>query len=169
MSGTQITMKGNALTLTGNEVSEGDNAPDFSAFDTGLNKKTLEDYKGKVLVMASVPSLDTGVCSIETNRFNDEAAKWGDKVTVLTVSMDLPFAQKRWCADNDADNVITLSDYRDASFGENYGVLIDGLRLLARCVFVVDESGVVKYKQLVSEATDEPDYDSVIEAVNGLI
>jgi thiol peroxidase len=112
-----------------------------------------------------VPSLDTSVCATETKRFNEEASKLGADVVVLTISMDLPFAQKRWVEDAGAEAVRTLSDHRDAAFGTAYGVLIKELRLLARCVFVVDAEGVVRYVQLVKEITDEPDYDAVLSAV----
>jgi thiol peroxidase len=160
-----ITMKGDPLTLTGQEVEVGQAAPDFTALKTDLSPAKLSDYNGKTVVLASVPSLDTSVCATETRRFNEEAARFGDDVVVLTLSMDLPFAQARWCGNEGIDNVETLSDHRDASFGQAYGVLIKELRLLARAVFVVASDGKLAYKQLVSEVTDEPDYDDVIQAV----
>ena len=159
-----VTMKGSPLTLLGREVRVGDRAPEFNVTRNDLSPARLADFKGKALILSSVPSLDTPVCSIETRRFNEEASKLGPDVLVLTFSMDLPFAQKRWCAAEGVERVITLSDHREASFGMNYGVLIKELRLLARAVFVVDRNGVVRYVQLATELTHEPDYAKVIEA-----
>jgi thioredoxin-dependent peroxiredoxin len=158
---------GNPLTLLGNEVKPGDKAPEFTALNTDLQPVKLSDYAGKKLIISSVPSLDTPVCNIETRRFNTEAARLPD-VTVLTISMDLPFAQKRWCGAAGIDKVTTLSDHRDASFGMAYGVLIKELRLLARCVFVIDSTGIVRYVQIVEDLTHEPDYDAALKAASGL-
>jgi thiol peroxidase len=158
-------MKGNPLTLAGNEVKAGDAAPDFVAVANDLSDVKFSSFRGKIVVLSSVPSLDTGVCDRETRRFNEEAAKLGDDVRVLTISMDLPFAQKRWCAAAGVERVTTLSDYREASFGRSYGVLIKELRLLARAVFIVDRQGKVRYVQLVKELATEPDYDAVLAAV----
>ncbi|MBD3168030.1 MAG: thiol peroxidase [candidate division Zixibacteria bacterium] len=163
-----ITMKGNPMTLVGAELKTGDKAPDFQVTGNDLAQVEFKEFKGKKIILSTVPSLDTPVCDAETRRFNEEAGKLGDDVVVLTVSMDLPFAQKRWCGAAGVENVITLSDYRDASFGKTYGVLIKELHLLARTVFVIDEQGVIRYVQVVKETTDEPDYDEVIEAVKGL-
>ena len=164
-----ITMFGNPLTLLGKKLSVGDRAPDFELLDNDLKPVNLSGFSGKVSVISSVPSLDTPVCDMETRRFNEEAGKLGDNVSILTVSMDLPFAQKRWCGAAGVENVTTLSDHRDAKFGENYGVLIKELRLLARAIFVVDREGVIQYVQLVKEVTEEPDYDAVIAAVGKLV
>ena len=164
-----VTMRGNPLTLIGNEVAVGEPAPDFVVLDNGLAPVELSSFRGKICVISSVPSLDTPVCDLETKRFNEEASKLGPDVAVLTISMDLPFAQKRWCAAAGVDAVQTLSDHRDASFGSAYGVLIEELRLLARCVFVVDKEGVIRYMQLVREIAEEPDYDAVLGAVGKLI
>jgi thiol peroxidase len=164
-----VTMKGNALTLLGTEVKVGDKAPDFAALDTDLSPVKFSSYRGKVCILSSVPSLDTPVCDLETRRFNEEAGKLGENVVVLTVSMDLPFAQKRWCGAAGVTRVKTLSDHRDASFGMAYGVLIKELRLLARAVFVVDREGTIRYVQLVKEVANEPDYDLVLKAVRGLL
>jgi len=164
-----VTMKGNPLTLTGNELRVGDKAPEFIALDTSLAPAGLAAFAGKVVVITSVPSLDTPVCDMETRRFNEEAGKMGEGVQVLTLSMDLPFAQKRWCGDAGVKTVKTLSDHRDASFGLAYGVLIKELRLLARAVFIVDREGVVRYIQLVKEISNEPDYDAVLAAARELI
>jgi thiol peroxidase len=163
-----ITMKGNPLTLVGKELKVGDLAPDFEVLDNDLAPVKFSSFRGKICVISSVPSLDTPVCDMETRRFNEEAGKLGADTQILTLSMDLPFAQKRWCGAAGVDKVITLSDHRDASFGTAYGALIKELRLLARIVFVVDGEGVIRYIQVVKEQTEEPDYDAVLEAVNAL-
>lgn len=164
-----ITIHGDPLTLVGKEVKVGEKAPDFAALDNELSPVEFSSFQGKVCVISVVPSLDTPVCDIQTRRFNEEAGKLGSDVVILTISMDLPFAQKRWCGAAGADKVTTLSDHRDASFGTSYGVLIKELRLLARAVFVVDRDGVVRYMQLVDEVTNEPDYKSALDAVNKLV
>ncbi|MBS2970013.1 thiol peroxidase [Metabacillus sp. KIGAM252] len=158
-----ITFKGNPVTLPNTEVKKGDKAPDFRVLANDMSEVTLEDTKGKIRIISVVPSIDTGVCDAQTRKFNEEAAKL-DNVTVLTVSNDLPFAQKRWCAANGLENVVTLSDHRDLSFGEAYGVAIKELRLLARSVFVVDSNNEVVHAEYVSEATNHPDYEAAIEA-----
>ncbi len=163
-----ITMKGNPLTLVGNEVKVGQPAPDFEVITNDMSSVKLSSFKGKVCIICSVPSLDTSVCDTETRRFNEEASKLGSDVVVLTISMDLPFAQKRWCGAAGVKNVQTLSDYRNTSFGEAYGVLIKELRLLARAVFVVDKKGVIRYIQIVNEVTHEPNYEEVLKAIEGL-
>lgn len=160
-----VTMRGNPLTLLGKELRVGDKAPDFQVLDNGLSAVGLSSYRGKVLILSSVPSLDTPVCDLETRQFNDRAAQLSDDVAVLTVSMDLPFAQKRWCGAAGTTRVVTLSDHRDASFGMEYGVLIKELRLLARAVFVVDREGVIRYVELVKEIANEPDYEAVLTVV----
>ncbi len=160
-----VTMHGNPLTLTGNAVKVGDGAPDFNVVDNNLAKTGLSSYKGKVVVISAVPSLDTPVCDVETRRFNVEAGKLGDNVAVLTISMDLPFAQKRWCGAAGVSNVTTLSDYMDADFGKAYGVLIKDLRLLARAVFVIGKDSRIKHMEVVGELTKEPDYDACLKAV----
>jgi len=164
-----ITSKGNPLTLVGKEVKVSEPAPDFVALDNNLSSINFSSFRGKVCIIASVPSLDTSVCNIETRRFNQEADRLGPDVVILTISMDLPFAQKRWCGAAGVDKVITLSDHRDASFGTSYGVLIKELRLLARAVFVVDRDGVIRYIQIVKEVSNEPDYAAALSAVNELI
>ena len=163
-----ITIKGNPLTLVGTEITVGQKAPEFTVLDNELSPVSLSAYKGKKIIVASIPSLDTPVCDVETRRFNEEATRLSEDVVVLTISMDLPFAQKRWCGAAGVERVRTLSDHRDASFGESYGVLIKELRLLARAVFVIDAEGIVRYIQLVSEVTQEPDYDAVLKAVGEL-
>lgn len=156
-----VTMKGNPLTLVVGAVAVGQTAPDFVVLDNDLNPVEGSSFRDKICVISSVPSLDTPVCDLETKVFNEKAAELGADVVVLTISMDLPFAQKRWCAGAGVENVQTLSDHRDASFGTAFGVLIKELRLLARAVFLVDRSGVVRYVQLVNEVTDEPDYEDI--------
>jgi thiol peroxidase len=164
-----ITMKGNPLTLIGKELKVGDLAPDFEVLDNNLSPVKLSSFRGKICVISSVPSLDTPVCDMETRRFNQEAGKLSAEIQMLTISMDLPFAQKRWCGSAGVDNVVTLSDHRNASFGTAYGVLIKELRLLARSVFVVDREGIIRYIQMVNEISEEPDYDAIMNAVNNLV
>lgn len=155
-----VTMKGKPLTLLVRELKVGDSAPDFEVVANDMSAVKLSSYQGKVCIITSVPSLDTSVCDIETRRFNEEAGKLGGDVAVLTISMDLPFAQKRWCGTADVKNVQTLSDHREASFGKAYGVLIKELRLLARAVFVIDKNGTIRYMQIVDELTNEPNYEA---------
>lgn len=165
----QITMKGNPFTLLGEPVKTGRQAPDFEVLANDLSVVKSADLKGKVCIICSVPSLDTSVCDIEARRFNEQAAKLGNDVIILVISMDLPFAQKRWCGAAGIDAVKTLSDHREASFGKAYGVLIKELRLLARAVFVLDKDGVIRYTQLVKELTEEPDYDAALKAAKELL
>jgi thiol peroxidase len=160
-----VTMAGNPLTLAGNALKVGDKAPDFNVVDNSLARTGLSAYKGKVVVISAVPSLDTPVCDVETRRFNVEAGKLGDDVAVLTISMDLPFAQKRWCGAAGVSHVTTLSDHVDANFGLAYGVLIKDLRLLARAVFVIDRDNTIRHIEIVSEIKKEPDYEACLKAV----
>ncbi len=155
------------MTLLGNEVKVGDVAPDATLVANDLSEVNLSSYKGKKLVISAMPSLDTPVCDTEAKRFNKEAASLKDTV-VITVTVDLPFAQKRWCGATNSTNMVTLSDYRHGAFGENYGVLIKGIKLLARCVFVVDASGKIRYIDLVKEVANEPNYDAILNAVKSL-
>lgn len=164
----QITFMGNPVTLPGSEVKVGDTAPDFTVLSNDLKAVTLESSADKVRLISVVPSLDTGVCSKQTARFNEEAEKFGDNVEVLTISADLPFAQKRWSESNNAKKTIVLSDHRDLSFGDAYGVSMKELRLLARSIFVIDPEDKVTYVEYVSEGTDHPDYDAAINAVKQL-
>jgi thioredoxin-dependent peroxiredoxin len=164
-----ITFKGNPFTLLGPELKTGDKAPDFTVVDNGLAPVTLASYKGKIKVISAVPSLDTPVCDTETRRFNLEAAALPENVVVLTISLDLPFAQKRWCGAAGIDKVTTLSDYQERSFAEAYGVLIKELKLLARAVFIIDATDTIRYIQIVPEVTSEPDYAAVIGAVKSLL
>lgn len=164
-----ITSKGNSLTLLGEELKVGDKAPDFKVLDNSMQPVSLEAFRNKIKIITSVPSLDTPVCSMEIRRFNEEAAKLPDKVAVLTISMDLPFAQARWCAAAGVEKVKTFSDYRERSFGLAYGVLIKELMLLARAVFIVDDQDIVRYVELVPEITQEPEYARVLSAVQALL
>ncbi|NIP25761.1 MAG: thiol peroxidase [Phycisphaerae bacterium] len=163
-----ITMKGQPLTLLGKGLEVGEPAPDFEVLANDLSPVKLSSLRGKICIISSVPSLDTSVCDTQTRRFNEEAGCLGGDVVVLTISMDLPFAQGRWCGATGVDNVQTLSDHRDASFGSAFGVLIKELRLLARAVFVVDKEGTVRHVQIVNELTNEPDYEAVLKVVRDL-
>ncbi|MHC4638621.1 MAG: thiol peroxidase [Planctomycetota bacterium] len=164
-----ITVQGNPLTLLGNELSIGDIAADFEVLDGDLATVKLSDFAGKVRIICSVPSLDTPVCDIETKKFNEQAAYLGEDVAILILSMDLPFAQKRWCGAEGVENITALSDHRQADFGNKYGVLIKELRLLARAIFVVDKNGAISYIEIVPELTDEPDYEAAVEAAKKLL
>jgi thiol peroxidase len=164
-----VTMHGNPLTLVGKELKIGDPAPDVELLGNDLKPVKLSSFQGKVCVVTSVPSLDTPTCDMETRRFNEAAGKLGDDVAILTVSMDLPFAQKRWCGAAGVESVITLSDHRDAAFGNAFGVLIKELRLLGRSIFVLDRNGIIQYIQNVKELSEEPDYDAVIEATRKIV
>ncbi|MGO8990246.1 MAG: thiol peroxidase [bacterium] len=164
-----ITFKGNPLTLVGYQVKVGQKAPDFVAIDNNLSPVKFSSYLGKVCIISSVVSLDTPVCDTQTRKFNEEASRLGPNAAILTMSMDLPFAQKRWCGAAGVDRIQTLSDHRDASFGTSYGVLIKELRLLARAIFLVDGKGVLQYKELVKEVTHEPDYNAVLSALRKLV
>jgi thiol peroxidase len=160
-----VTIHGNPLTLVGEEVKVGAAAPEAELLDNDLKPVKLSSYRGKILVVASVPSLDTPVCDLETRRFNDEAAHLGGDIQMLTISMDLPFAQKRWCGAAGVERLKTLSDHREAAFGQAYGVLIKELRLLARAVFIIDREGTLQYTQMVKEVTNEPNYEEVLQAL----
>ncbi len=163
-----ITMHGDALTLAGKEIKVGDKAPDFTVTKNDMSPYNLSDAGDKVKIISVVPSLDTGVCELQTIRFNEESAKL-ENVVILTISVDLPFAQSRFCGAHNIDKVITLSDYKDLSFGENYGFVIEELRLLSRGIVVLDKDNTVKYVEYVKEVTDHPDYDKAIEAAQKLV
>jgi thiol peroxidase len=163
-----VKMKGNPMTLVGPRINVGDKAPDFSLRSQDLKPFTLDETKGKVRLFSVVPSLDTPVCDMQTRRFNEEAARLGDRVEIITVSMDLPFAQKRWCGAAGIDKVKVVSDYYDRSFGQAYGTLIKELHLECRALFVVDDKDVVRYVEYVPEVTSHPDYDSALAALKKL-
>lgn len=164
-----VTFKGAPLHLVGQVPAVGQKAPDFALVANDLSPRSLKDYAGKVLVLLCVPSLDTPVCDMEVRRFNSEAAQLSDKVQILAVSCDLPFAQARWCGAAGVAAVQSLSDYKEAQFGKDYGVLIQELRLLTRAIFVLDVDGNVAYSQIVPEVSSEPDYDAALAAVKALV
>jgi thiol peroxidase len=157
------TLRGNPLTLVGPELKAGDTAPDFNVVDNGLKPVTLKDTTGKVRIISVVPSLDTPVCDAQTKKFNEELANLPG-VEVLTVSMDLPFAQKRWCGAFGVDKVKMLSDHKDASFGSNYGTLIKELRIESRAIFVVDANDKIRHAEYVKEVADHPNYEAALSA-----
>ncbi len=157
------TLKGNPFTLIGPELKPGDDAPDFTAIDGSLKPVTLKDTGSNVRIVSVVPSLDTPVCDAQTKRFNEEAAKLPD-VGIVTVSMDLPFAQNRWCNTFAVDRVKMLSDHKDASFGEHYGTLIKELRIESRAIFVIDRNNKVRYAEYVKEVADHPNYEAALAA-----
>lgn len=164
-----VTFAGNPIALLGKEVKVGDKAPAFTLLDNALGEKTLADYAGKVKVISVVPSLDTGVCDAQTRWFNQNVSKLGKNVVVLTVSVDLPFAQKRWCGAAGIDQVETLSDHRDLSFGENYGFILEGLRLLSRGIVVIDKDDVVRYVEYVPEVTSAVNFEAAEAATKALV
>lgn len=164
-----VTLHGNPLTLVGEELAVGAKAPFFSVLGNGLGEVTSTVLHGHVTVLLTVPSLDTPVCDTEVRRFNKEAAALGDDVQILTVSVDLPFGQARWCGGAGIDRVRTLSDHRSLSLGNAFGVHIKELRLLARSVHVIDREGVVRYVELVKEVGDEPNYEEVLSVVKNLM
>ena len=159
------TLKGNPITLVGEEVKVGQNAPDFKVLASDLSEINLSAFKGKIKLIASVPSLDTPICDLQIKRFNDEATKISKDVVILFISMDLPFAQKRFCQAYDIKKVKTFSDHRDSSFGLNYGVLIKELRLLSRAIFIIDKNDKVVYVEYVKELGSQPDYESALKAL----
>ncbi len=160
-----VNFKGNPLTLIGNEVKPGQKAPDFEVLTNGLAPVKLSNYAGKIKVISVVPSLDTPVCDAQTRRFNEEAVKFNKDVVVLTISMDLPFAQARWCGAAGIKNVETLSDHKMGNFGMAYGVFIAELRLLSRSIFIIDKDDKVVYAEYVPEVTEHPKYEAVLEAL----
>lgn len=163
-----VTMGGSPVTLIGKEIKVGDKAPDFTLLKDDLSPFTLKDAGDDIKILSIVPSLDTGVCELQTINFNERAADLKD-VTILTISVDLPFAQKRFCAANKIDKVITLSDHKDFSFGMNYGFGIEEFRLLSRGIVVLDRDNIVRYVEYVREITDHPDYEKAIEEAEKLI
>ncbi len=164
-----ITMKGKPLTLIGPDIDVGDRAPDFIVLDSELNEVGLNAFPGKVKVISVTPSLDTTVCDLQLRRFNHEAATLPHDVVVLNISMDLPFAISRFCTAAGIDRAKALSDHRDASFGNNYGVLIKELRLLGRSIFIIDKDNIVRYKEIVHEQSQHPDYDKALSALNMIV
>ena len=165
----KVTFKGNPITLTGNEVKAGQTAPDFTVLSPELKEVKLSDYKGKVVVIAVFPSVDTGVCALQLTRFNKEAANFSDNVQLLSISVDLPFALGRYCADKGIKNALTTSDHRDLDFGHKYGFVIKELRLLARGVVIVDKDGIIKYVEYVPEISEHPNYEKALEVIKELV
>lgn len=163
------TLKGNPITLIGPELKTGDKAPDFTLNKSLTEVVTLQEYAGKVKLISVVPSIDTGVCDAQTRRFNEAAASLGEHVIVLTVSVDTPFAQSRWCAAAGIDKVVMLSDYKDNSFGKAYGVLIKEFALHMRSIFILDADNTIRYVEYLSEMTEHPNYEQAIEAAKALI
>ncbi|MGG1313918.1 MULTISPECIES: thiol peroxidase [Cohnella] len=163
------TFKGNPITLIGPELKVGDQAPDFVLNKNLLETVSLKDFAGKVKLISVVPSIDTGVCDAQTRRFNEEASKLGDDVVVLTVSVDLPFAQARWCGAAGVDRVVMLSDYKDRNFGIAYGVLIKEFQLDLRSIFVLDKNDKITYIEVLKEMTEHPNYEAAVAAVKSLL
>lgn len=155
------TFKGNPLTLIGPELKPGDKAPDFEVVDKTMQPVTLQNTSGSVRIFSVVPSLDTPVCDMQTKRFNEETKKTGD-LKIYTVSMDLPFAQSRWCNDFGVDNVVMLSDHRSGAFGVAYGTLIKEWRILSRAIFVIDKNNIIRHAEYVKEVADHPNYDTAL-------
>ncbi|MBI3464013.1 MAG: thiol peroxidase [Planctomycetes bacterium] len=166
-----VTFKGNPLTLAGEAVKAGQQAPDFTlhAFvDGGLKQLKPADLKGKPTIISVVPSLDTPVCQTQTKKFNEQLAGYGDKINAVTVSLDLPFAMNRFCGAEKITNLKSYSDYQDRTFGKNWGMLIEELKILARGTFVLDESGKVVYAETVKEVASEPNYDAALNALKSV-
>lgn len=163
------TFKGNPITLLGPELHVGDQAPDFTLHKNLLETASLKDFAGKIKLISVVPSIDTGVCDMQTRRFNEEASKLGEQVAVLTVSADLPFAQARWCGAAGVDQVVMLSDYKNNTFGQAYGLLIKEFQLDMRAIFVLDADNKITYVEYLKEMAEHPNYDSAIEAVKALV
>jgi thiol peroxidase len=163
-----VTFAGNPVTLIGSEIRVGDKAPNFEVLANDLSKVTLEDTQGKVRLISVVPSLDTGVCDAQTRKFNEAASQLGNDVEVLTISVDLPFAQSRWCGAAGIERVQTLSDHYNMSFGTAYGTYMKENRLECRAIFVVDEKNIVQYVEYVPEITEHPNYEAALEAVKSI-
>ena len=163
------TFKGKPMTLVGNEVHAGDKAPDFEVTDNSMNPVKFSSFLGKTIIISSVVSLDTPTCDTETHRFNESAGKLGSDVAILTISKDLPFAQKRWCGAANVKQVITLSDYKNTDFGQKYGVVLKEWNLLARALFIVDKTGVIRHVHYLKEISEQPDYDLILKETQQLL
>jgi thiol peroxidase len=164
-----VTVKGNPVTLIGSEIKVGDKAPDFTVVDGDLKEVRLKDFAGKIKVISVSASLDTPVCDMQARRFNQEAAKLPEDVVILNITMDLPFAILRFCTTAGINKVHALSDHRDASFGNVFGILIKEIRLLARSIFIIDKNDVIRYAEIVPELTNHPDYDKALGALKKLL
>ncbi len=165
-----ITFGGNAVTLQGEEIKTGDKAPDFKAVKQDLsNFEFYKETEDKIVIISAVPSVDTGVCELQTIRFNEEATELSKDVLIVTISVDLPFAQKRFCGAHGIDNIVVVSDHRDLDFAQKYGFILKELRLLERGIVVLDKKKNVKYVEYVKEVTNHPDYDKALEVVRELV
>ncbi len=167
--GDVVKVKGNPVTLSGEEAKAGQKAQDFKVLNANLEEVSLSSFKNKIKLIASVPSLDTPVCDLEIKRFNDEASKLSKDLAIIFISMDLPFAQKRFCQANDIKIVKAFSDHRDADFGQKFGVLIKEMRLLARAIFILDKNDIIRYIQVVPELTSPPDYEAALSSLRNII
>lgn len=167
-SNSNITFNGSKLTVMGKPLKEGDKAPDFTLTNSEMKDVTLGTFAGKPLIVSVVPSLDTSTCHAQTKRFDSELSEFGDSLTLLTVSLDLPFAQKRWCASEKSDRVIALSDYKHRSFGQDWGVYIKEMGLLARAVFVLDKDHIIRHVEYTDNISNEPDYGSALSAARSV-
>lgn len=165
----KITFGGNPVTLKGKEVKVGDKAQDFTVINDSLQNVSLSDFEGKIKLISIFPSIDTSVCSMQTRKYNEEAAKFGDNVAFIALSADLPFALKRFCGAEGIDNLTPLSDHKNMGFGEKYGFMIDELRLLARGVVIIDSNNEIKYVEIVPEIGNEPNYEMAINKLKELV
>ena len=165
----KVTFKGNPVTIVGEEVKVGEKARDFTVLASDLREVKLSDYAGEVVVITVFPSVDTGVCALQLARFNQEAANFSDDVQLLTISVDLPFALGRYCADKGIKNALTASDHKNLDFGLKYGFVIKELRLLTRGTIIVDKEGIIRYVEYVPEVGQEPNYDAALEVVKKLV
>jgi thiol peroxidase len=163
------TVGGNPVTLLGPEIKDGDQAPDFKVNKDLMTEVSLSDYDGKVKLISVVPSVDTGTCDAQTRRFNVEADKMGDNVVILTISVDLPFAQSRFCGAAGIDKIVTLSDYKHRAFGQAYGVLIKEIQLDQRAIFILDANNTVHYVEYLTEMSEHPNYDAALNALRELV
>lgn len=161
----KITLHGNPIELAGDEVLPGQKAPEFTAVGNALEDVSSKEFSGKPRLIAAVPSLDTPVCDMELNRFDEHAIHLLGNIKIIFISMDLPFAQKRFCEIKHIQKVITLSDHKNADFGMKYGALIKNLRILARAIFVIDRNDIVRYAEYVKEVASHPDYERALEAM----
>ena len=164
-----VLFKGTPVTLLGNEIKVGDKAPDFTALKTDMSSVKLSDFAGKNVIIAAFPSIDTGICALQTTKFNQEITKFNkDDFQLLTVSVDLPFALGRFCGDKGIENALTISDHKDLDFGTKYGFIIAELRLLARGTVIIDKEGIVKFVEYTPEIGTEPNYDKALEVLKSL-
>jgi len=164
-----VTLHGNPMTLIGKEIKAGDKSPDFMVLNQELKEVSSTEFSDKIKVIVSVPSLDTPVCDLEIKRFNEEAIRLSDDVVIISISMDLPFAQKRFCQANSIENVKVFSDYRDHDFANKFGVLIKELGLLSRAVFVIDKEDKVRYIEIIKEISDSPNYGDLLQALKVIL